>query len=1268
MEAEQEQVKERLSKWSRERLEREGVALFELTGKLDGELYGQGIAKFFIGNNQSLPFHRMTQGDLVLCIRGKQSIQGTVLERHRKYLRVVVGEEVVVGKDWKMYQISNTVAFERAKEAVHHMASMAEQENKEISQLIVKSFAKEVVESSRMKGDENIDAYLDSMHSSLITQLVTSSNQGSLNDLCTAKVDYEKPSCWKNMIKRTTCQLNESQYKVLLDALERRLTLIQGPPGTGKTKTLGRILACMVELGRVPILASAYTHIATDNLLSELHTLGIAAVRIGKPVNIHRDLWQYSLDSLLENDSRVIETRQKYKKAVERLSQPKKGKEIGLAHRDYSKALGELKQVEMKVTKELIEKHPVVLSTCVGAGEELLKHISFQVIAVDEATQSHEPGVIIPIARGCEQLILAGDHYQLPPTILHSEAAERGLAMSLFERLVRSSVTPHLLRTQYRMHPSIAEFPSQYFYHGLLKSAECTRKQSIASSFPWPNPQHPLAFIPICGQEETTEQGTSFINPQESSWIVAILKRLIDSKDNEQYTLKFSIGIITPYAGQMRDIVDRLEREMPYLQQVEVKTVDGFQGREKDIIIISTVRSNDSQSLGFVQDWRRLNVSITRSRCGLIVVGNEQTLQVNRHWRQWLQWMRTHHCVMNIVQNIGKPLKPLLYYTCLLFNKRYNLNALLRTRPYTSWLGPPADDKDIRHVRRIAKTLGKEFIDTQLTVALVGKPNVGKSSMFNRLVGKKLSLVDKTPGLTRDRLINNQAVLGNYQFTVIDTAGLEGVNTKAPKMDEHRLEMQSVASACSGSNEDAIYRYVYNRMEAQSKQAVAEADIIFFMVDVKNGITVVDREIAKWLLTHKPQEAIILIANKCDAGEAEENLPMVYSLGMGEAVKVSVEQMTGFYDLYAKFHSFIPIALREEAPKGPSDENYEEQRMKQILQELEHDTKTTQDIEEEEEERQKLAVVSQEDSQFTSIRDTSFNAVDTESEEMKDISQEESEETLDEEILVAFVGRPNVGKSTLVNRLIEEDRLITGAVQGITRDSVPVEWVHRNRRFILTDTAGIRRRSTIQVRIERFSMESALRTIRKSHVVLVVLDGSEHLTQQDARIIGFAIDAGRPIIIVANKWDLVDPKMQKRQRESLENQLHSMLPDLKGSPVFTLSAIDRQDTSILDTIGNAIVSAFGKWNKKIPTARLTEWLQTLVSLKPPSAVSSNKKRPKLAFLSQVQTRPPSFVLFGTSELPTSYIRFLYNGLRNEFDLHGVPIRLRLNGRESRVKK
>lgn len=436
--------------------------------------------------------------------------------------------------------------------------------------------------------------------------------------------------------------------------IESCVSHLSRPPGTGKTKTLARILASLVHLGRTPILASAYTHIATDNILYELGRLHIPALRIGKPANIHRDLWECSLDSLLERDTRVVEKRDNFKKAVEKLAQPKRGKAIGLAHRDYSKSLGQLKQMEMTVTKEILDKYPIVLSTCVGAGEEVLKNISFQVVAIDEATQSHEPGVLIPITKGCEQLILAGDHYQLPPTILNPEAAENGLCMSLFERLVRCGVEPYLLRTQYRMHPFIAEFPCQYFYHGLLESAPSTKERWIPNLFP--NPQKPIAFIPVKGEEVVTEHTTSYCNPQESNVVIETVLRIIENvrmaknrNNNTNIDTIPTMGVITPYAGQVRDILDTMERRVPveWLPLIQVKTVDGFQGREKDIIIISTVRSNASQALGFLHDWRRLNVSLTRSRSGLIVIGNANTLRINGHWKRWLEWIHSHGCIVS---------------------------------------------------------------------------------------------------------------------------------------------------------------------------------------------------------------------------------------------------------------------------------------------------------------------------------------------------------------------------------------------------------------------------------------------------------------------------------------------------------------------------------------------------------------------------------------------------------------------------------------------
>jgi len=644
METEQEQVKQRL-KWSREKLEREGLALFDLSAQMDGALYGQGIVKFFSLNK--LPYHRMSQGDLVLCVRGKQSFRGTVLERHSKFLRVVIGDEWMTGKDWKIYQISNAVAFERSKSAVEQLVTMSQQGQSVVGEIIVKSFAKEIVESIHRQTDPcKEQGWISSHGSPFVVELTTSNGkQGTLDEMCSERIfSLEKRKLSDDKY------LNDSQQEACEAALERRVTLIQGPPGTGKTKTLARILANLVELGRTPILASAYTHIATDNMLDELDRLNVPAIRIGKPVHIHRDLWKYSLDSILERDERVVEKRANFKKAAERLAQPKRGKAIGLAHRDYSKSLGLLKQVEMNVTKEILEKYPIVLSTCVGAGEECIKNISFQVVVIDEATQSHEPGLLIPMTKGCEQIILAGDHYQLPPTILNPEAAESGLDTSLFERLVRSGVKPYLLRTQYRMHPFIAEFPCQYFYRGLLHSAPCTKERWIPKYFR--NPEKPVAFIPVDGEEVVTDQGTSYCNPQEAKVVIETVLQIVDSwvkmDTNNSYSFP-SIGIITPYAGQVREIIDNAmegdQLPMEWLSSLEVKTVDGFQGREKDIIILSTVRSNPTQSLGFLHDWRRLNVSMTRSKVGFVVVGNPKTLKRNVHWKRWLEWLSHQGCL-----------------------------------------------------------------------------------------------------------------------------------------------------------------------------------------------------------------------------------------------------------------------------------------------------------------------------------------------------------------------------------------------------------------------------------------------------------------------------------------------------------------------------------------------------------------------------------------------------------------------------------------------
>jgi GTP-binding protein len=434
-----------------------------------------------------------------------------------------------------------------------------------------------------------------------------------------------------------------------------------------------------------------------------------------------------------------------------------------------------------------------------------------------------------------------------------------------------------------------------------------------------------------------------------------------------------------------------------------------------------------------------------------------------------------------------------------------------------------------------------------LTVAIVGRPNVGKSTLFNRLVGKRLALVDDTPGVTRDRR-EGQARLGDLELTVIDTAGLE--------------------EAKAGS--------LTARMRAQTERAVADADLALLLIDGRAGITPQDEHFAR--LLRRGGTPVVLVANKCEGRDCSFVLAEAYGLGLGEPIAISAEHGEGMTDLYARIDSI--------AASLPSHEEA--------------------------------------------------------------IEQPEAESPLQ----LAVVGRPNVGKSTLVNRLIGEERLLTGAEAGITRDAIAVDWEWRGRKLRLIDTAGLRRRSRVEVKLEKLSAADALRTIRFAEVVVLVLDAREGLEKQDLTIARLVEEEGRALVIAANKWDAVSDKAAAKR--NLRDRIETSLPQVKGVPLVTVSALTGRN---LEELMEAVFEIHEAWNRRIATAELNRWLEEATATHPPPAVSGRRLR--LRYMTQVKTRPPTFALFTSrpADLPDSYSRYLVNGMRETFALHGVPVRL-----------
>jgi GTP-binding protein len=443
------------------------------------------------------------------------------------------------------------------------------------------------------------------------------------------------------------------------------------------------------------------------------------------------------------------------------------------------------------------------------------------------------------------------------------------------------------------------------------------------------------------------------------------------------------------------------------------------------------------------------------------------------------------------------------------------------------------------------------------TVAIVGRPNVGKSTLFNRLVGARRALVDDEPGVTRDRR-EGEGRLGDLTFKVIDTAGLE----------------------------DADRESLSGKMQAQTAAAMAQADAVLFLVDARAGTTAVDRAFAN--LVRKSGKPAILVANKSESRAGEAGVLEYYALGLGDPVAVSAEHGEGLADLYGALRTALPEATAETDPDQVPDSAVEDQQ---------------------------------------------------------------------KPIRIAVVGRPNTGKSTLINHLLGEERLLTGPEAGITRDAIAVDLAWRSQRLRIYDTAGLRRRSRVAEKLEKLSVADALNAIRFAEVVIVLVDAQAPFEEQDIRIADLVEREGRALVIGINKVDLIErqPGVRPRLREEADRAL----PQVKGVPVVALSATSGEG---LDRLMAAVMDAHAVWNRRVPTAVLNRFLSQALEAHPPPAIAG--RRIRLDYMTQPKSRPPTFVLFSSraSSLPETYRRYLVNGLREAFALPGTPIRLVLRAK------
>jgi len=459
------------------------------------------------------------------------------------------------------------------------------------------------------------------------------------------------------------------------------------------------------------------------------------------------------------------------------------------------------------------------------------------------------------------------------------------------------------------------------------------------------------------------------------------------------------------------------------------------------------------------------------------------------------------------------------------------------------------------------------------TVAIVGRPNVGKSTLFNRLVGKKLAIVDDTPGVTRDRR-EGDAQIGDLFFKVIDTAGLE----------------------------EAFDESLEARMREQTEMALHEADLTLFMIDARAGVTPLDQHFSDWLRgLNKP---VVLLANKCEGKASDNGLYEAYGLGLGDPYPFSAEHGIGMINIY------------------------------ECIQPL-HD-KWCEDHAQEIEEEKLLAEV------------TTRTIINEEGEEIEEPDLRKTP------LQMAIVGRPNVGKSTLINQLLGTDRLLTGPEAGITRDSIALDFDVDGRKIKLIDTAGMRRRTKVIDKVETLSAADSRRAVRYAQIVCLVLDSDLMLEKQDLTIAKETIEEGRALLIICNKWDAVTNRKEALQK--LSDRMQTSLPQVRGIPVLTMSAKTGRGT---EKLFPAVFDLYEHWNARVPTGKLNRWLERMTEMHPPPLASGRRLR--LRYMTQAKTRPPTFVVFANKpgELPDSYMRYISNGIREDFGIQGVPIRVML---------